>query len=406
MIGLSIAVSTLVLPLYAQAERIQEKERKNQEKMKSWLTHIQKTFSGDERYMIQNAYYKEQGYKPFYALKGTLSLLLQIPFFLAAYQFLSHLKLLQGCAFGVIRDLGVEDGLITIGENHVNLLPVLMTLINFVSSTIYTRGFSIKEKLQPYLLAAVFLVLLYHSPSGLVLYWTMNNLYSLVKNMIMKVNWRRYRIDRIASVTVSMLLLVILYQNGTVARMVDGRKYEDIFQFLLVLLGFTCPLWMGLMKTKKMQTQAEEKNRWILPMETMICILLLGVYIPLTVISSSPGDFVEVDRIHSPLSIMFSVLMVMIGFFLFWGNVIGAMIDRKKVVLYEGSLFSFIIVAMWNTFTYKPFTGRVSTFLKFEFILKSDIRCVLRSLAVVGAVSSGRSAVGERSTGVLYRPAV
>ena len=32
--------------------------------------------------------------------------------------------------------------------------------------------------------------------------------------------------------------------------------------------------------------------------------------------------------------------------------------------------------------------------------------CVLRSLAVVGAVSSGRSAVGERSTGVLYRPAV
>ena len=32
--------------------------------------------------------------------------------------------------------------------------------------------------------------------------------------------------------------------------------------------------------------------------------------------------------------------------------------------------------------------------------------CVLRSLAVVGAASSGRSAVGERSTGVLYRSAV
>ena len=38
--------------------------------------------------------------------------------------------------------------------------------------------------------------------------------------------------------------------------------------------------------------------------------------------------------------------------------------------------------------------------------LSGIINCVLRSLAVVGAVSSGRSAVGERSTGVLYRPAV
>jgi ABC-type polysaccharide transport system permease subunit len=120
-----------------------------------------------------------------YALKGTLSLLLQIPFFMAAYHFLSHLQILSGAAFGPIRDLAAEDGLTRIGSAQINLLPILMTAINGVSSAIYTKGFTLKQKLQPYVLAAVFLVLLYRSPSGLVLYWTMNNVCSLGKNIFM-----------------------------------------------------------------------------------------------------------------------------------------------------------------------------------------------------------------------------
>ncbi|MBQ3669657.1 MAG: hypothetical protein II920_10590, partial [Clostridia bacterium] len=39
----------------------------------------------------------------------------------------------------------------------------------------YTKGHPLKEKIQVYGLAAVFLVLLYRSPSGLVLYWLLNN---------------------------------------------------------------------------------------------------------------------------------------------------------------------------------------------------------------------------------------
>ena len=62
-----------------------ERNRKKQKEMEHWLQHIRNVFSGDERYMIQNAYYQEQGYRPFYALKGTLSLLLQVPFFMSAY---------------------------------------------------------------------------------------------------------------------------------------------------------------------------------------------------------------------------------------------------------------------------------------------------------------------------------
>ena len=68
-----------------------------------------------------------------------------------------------------------------IGSFPVNILPIIMTLINFVSSSIYTKGFELKDKLQPFILAILFLIILYNSPSGLVIYWTMNNLISLIK---------------------------------------------------------------------------------------------------------------------------------------------------------------------------------------------------------------------------------
>ncbi len=68
------------------------------------------TFNGDERYMMQQAYYRINHYKPIFALRGALPLLLQVPFFIAAYQFLSNLGSLKGVSFGVLSDLGEPDG--------------------------------------------------------------------------------------------------------------------------------------------------------------------------------------------------------------------------------------------------------------------------------------------------------
>ena len=186
IIAVSLLVNILVLPLYNRSDAMQEEERRRQAAMKHWSDHIKKTFKGDERFMIQSAYYRQQSYKPVYALRGSFSLLLQIPFFIAAYHFLSNLGDLQGTSFLMLRDLGQQDGLIRIGDVSINLLPVLMTGINIVSGALYTKGFSVKEKLQLYGMALIFLVLLYTSPSGLVFYWTLNNLFSLGKNIFLK----------------------------------------------------------------------------------------------------------------------------------------------------------------------------------------------------------------------------
>ena len=82
VIAVSILVSTLVLPLYNKAERVQKKERQLQKKMAPRISHIRKAFSGDERMMILSAYYTEMKYSQLSSIKGMAPLLLRIPFFL------------------------------------------------------------------------------------------------------------------------------------------------------------------------------------------------------------------------------------------------------------------------------------------------------------------------------------
>ena len=183
IIFLSLAVNFLVLPLYKRADELQAEERDIQARMASKIKQIKHTFKGDERFFMLQEYYRINHYKPIYALKSSVSLLLQVPFFIAAYNLLSGMQSLQGMSFAFIADLGKEDATFMIGSFPVNILPILMTLINVVSGIIYTKGHPVKEKVQVYGLAAVFLVLLYNSPSGLVFYGLLNNVFSLVKNI-------------------------------------------------------------------------------------------------------------------------------------------------------------------------------------------------------------------------------
>ena len=188
IIFFSLIVNLLVFPLYHRADKMQSEQRDLESKLQPWVSHIKNTFTGDERFMMLQTYYRQNNYRPTSTLKGSLALFLEIPFFIAAYRFLSGLLLLKGASFGPIKDLGVPDAMITLGSITINLLPILMTLINALSAAVYMKGFPKKNKIQTYGMALIFLVLLYNSPSGLVLYWTLNNLFSLGKNIFYKLN--------------------------------------------------------------------------------------------------------------------------------------------------------------------------------------------------------------------------
>ena len=183
VICVSLAVNLLMLPVYNKADSLRDRVLAKQQAMQRGVSHIKQTFSGDERFLMLSEYYAQNRYSPLYSLLPSLSILLQLPFFMAAYSYLAHLPSLHNKGFLFITDLGRPDALIPLPFFSLNLLPIAMTLINCISGAVYTRGHSVREKVQVYLLAGIFLVLLYDAPSGLVLYWTCNNIFSLLKNI-------------------------------------------------------------------------------------------------------------------------------------------------------------------------------------------------------------------------------
>lgn len=190
LIGVSLALNTAVLPIYNRAEGWQEEERELKKRMAPKEKMIRRCFKGQERFAMIATLYRQSGYSPFMTLRASIGILLQIPFFLAAYLLLSNMPALDGVSFGPIRNLGAPDGLLAIGDVRVNVLPILMTAINLTSAFFYTHSLSRRDKIQLYGMAALFLVLLYNSPAGLTFYWTLNNIYSLCKNIVQK-DWMK-----------------------------------------------------------------------------------------------------------------------------------------------------------------------------------------------------------------------
>ena len=133
--------------------------------------------------MILQTYYRQHNYKPIYALRSSVSLLLQIPFFKAAYSFLSNVQAFKNASFGSISDLSLPDGLLF----GLNLFPIAMTMINVISSIIYTKGQPAKDSIQLFAMAFIFLLLLYNAPAALSFYYLLNNVFSLLKNIFEKI---------------------------------------------------------------------------------------------------------------------------------------------------------------------------------------------------------------------------
>ena len=85
IVVLSLVINLLVLPLYKKADDLQKEEQAISKRLKPRIDQIKEAFTGDERFMILQTWYRQNNYKPWYALRGSLSLLLQIPFFMAFY---------------------------------------------------------------------------------------------------------------------------------------------------------------------------------------------------------------------------------------------------------------------------------------------------------------------------------
>ena len=160
---------------------------------------------------------------------------------------------LQGKGFGPIADLNSPDALLTIGGIAVNVLPFIMTAINLISAAIYADKMPMKSKVQLWVMAFLFLALLYNSPSGMVIYWTANNIFSLVKNVIVK-----------------------LVSSGKKAKAEkDAKKAEE--------------------------KKPDSRYKYIFVFSALTCAIYIGFYLPMITVASAPEEFVNLYTMAHPI---------------------------------------------------------------------------------------------------------
>jgi len=184
IILMSLVVNVVILPIYMKAESWQEEEQRRRLSFEAKEAMIRRSFHGQERFAMISTMRRQAGYTAFLSMRSSAGFFLQIPFFFAAYHFLSHFDPLVGVSFMGLADLSRPDEIAHIGPIPVNFMPILMTVINVGSALVYTKNLAKRDKIQLYSMAALFLVLLYDAASGLVLYWTCNNIFSLAKNIV------------------------------------------------------------------------------------------------------------------------------------------------------------------------------------------------------------------------------
>lgn len=369
IIILSIVINLIVLPLYQKADELQKEEQRQKKAMEPRVKQIRAAFNGDERFMMLSAYYKECNYNPLCFLKESVPLLLQIPFFIAAYQFISSLVLLDGASFGPIKNLIEPDNLLIIGSLSINILPILMTMINLIAGFIYSKGAELRLKIQIAITALIFLVLLYNSPSGLVLYWTMNNLFSLIKNIVQTCSEKQKKVIRTAVAVIILLTTEIL----------SGMFRIDTEPAEILVIGsilYIIATW-GQNKIKAYisahfpflatRSPLSSKATFIIFIMTELSLsILMGLYIPTTVLSASVTEFINISTGLFSYELLTYTAAIYIGILLVWLTVFYCSCNTTGKTFLNLSLVTVLIFSITNHFIFTKSFGTLNPDLQFD----------------------------------------
>jgi|GEM_PF-925180 len=167
----SIVTKLIFLPLTIKSTESMKKMQEiapETEKLKKKIKDPQK-----QQQAIM-AMYKEKGVNP---LGGCLPMLLQMPFFFALYSALLNSVDLWNAPFIFwIKDLSMPDTVATLFGYNLNILPILMTATQFAQTKMTTVETGQQQKLMNMFLPVFILFIFWNMPSGLTLYWTLQNL--------------------------------------------------------------------------------------------------------------------------------------------------------------------------------------------------------------------------------------
>ncbi len=192
--GLAIILMTVVIKIILHP--LTHKSFQSMRRMSALqpkITEIRERYKSNQQQMNKEiqALYRKEKINP---MGGCLPMLLQLPIFYALYTLLSGMVELRNESFLWIKDLSLPDTVATIkasipllgyklgsqGYTDINVLPFIMTATTLLQSKLTSGDQSAQQgKMMTYLFPIVFFFIFWNMPSGLVLYWTIQNILTI-----------------------------------------------------------------------------------------------------------------------------------------------------------------------------------------------------------------------------------
>ena len=184
IIVLTIVIKIALYPLQHKWMLSMRKIQKVQPKMEAIKARYKKHRTDPEQRQKMNAevmkLYQTEGINP---AGGCLPMLIQFPIFVGFYNLLSHAIELRGAPFGLwIHDLSAKD--------PTYILPILMTVAMFIQQFITPTTADPQQRRMFLIMPIVFGWIFKEFPSGLTLYWLVQNILTIVQQLITNRYWK------------------------------------------------------------------------------------------------------------------------------------------------------------------------------------------------------------------------
>jgi len=192
IILLSVFLNVILFPLTAKSFKSIQKMQEIHPQMEKLKAQLKDNPQKLNKEILE--LYKKYHINPF---GGCLPMLLQMPIFIALYQALMKSIELRCAGFLWIKDLSQPDAVpipisLPIFGNSINILPIIMIVAMVVQQKVSTKSMGAavtdeqkqQQKIMLIMMPIMFGFIFYNMPSGLVLYWVVNTILTLVEQAV------------------------------------------------------------------------------------------------------------------------------------------------------------------------------------------------------------------------------
>jgi YidC/Oxa1 family membrane protein insertase len=176
IIALTLIIKTVLWPVQNKATQSMRKMALLSPKM----NELREKYKDNPQKMNEELLklYKDYGINPF---SGCLPMLIQIPIFFGFYSMLGVAIELRNASFLWIHDLSQPDTIAHVMNFPINLLPIIMAATMVWQMAITPKSGDKMQQRILYIMPVIFLVFCYNFASALSLYWTTQNIFSIMQ---------------------------------------------------------------------------------------------------------------------------------------------------------------------------------------------------------------------------------